>query len=71
MVNPYGKNLVPQTVVTIRYDVEAEVKEYRVGNSGWMSYEGSFIVSENMVVEARASKKEHIYDQDDNLRMKQ
>ncbi len=55
--------------VKINYDEEAEIKQYRVGNSGWMDYIRPFIVSEKVIVEARASKEENVYDQSGNLLM--
>ncbi|MDD4376435.1 MAG: hypothetical protein PHR25_06655 [Clostridia bacterium] len=58
---------VEKIKVQITYDAEAEIKEYRVGNSGWLTYEGEFTVTENCVIEARAVKYEKVYNQDGTL----
>lgn len=50
--------------VTIHYDKNATTKEYRVGNSDWISYTGNFEVSENVMIEARAIKDDSVYDSD-------
>ena len=67
----YGTDKKVSTVnVKINYDKDATVKEYRVGNSGWMPYAGEFTVTENVMIEARASKPDNVYDADGNLVVK-
>ena len=64
----YGTNKKVSSVkVKITYDEDATVKEYRVGDSDWMTYTGEFTVTENVIIEARASKPDNIYDADGNL----
>ena len=64
----YGTSKKVSSVkVKIAYDEAATVKEYRVGNSGWMTYTGEFTVTENTIIEARASKPDNVYDTDGNL----
>ena len=53
--------------VTINYDKDAESKEYRIGNSGWMQYNGQFSVTQNCVIEAKASKTQNVYNTDGTL----
>ena len=64
----YGTSKKVNSVkVKIAYDEDATVKEYRVGSSGWMTYNGEFTVTENTIIEARASKPDNVYDTDGNL----
>jgi len=64
----YGTSKKVESVkVKITYDADATVKEYRVGDSGWMTYAGEFTVTENVIIEARASKPDNVYDADGNL----
>ena len=63
----YWPNLTQSVKVKIYYDKEATLKEYKIGNSSWMTYEGEFTVTENTIVEARAKKTETISDQDGNI----
>lgn len=64
----YGTSKKVDSVnVKITYDEDATVKEYRVGDSGWMTYTGEFTVTENTIIEARASKPDNVYDADGNL----
>ena len=64
----YGTSKKVSSVkVKIAYDEDATVKEYRVGDSGWMTYTGEFTVTENTIIEARASKPDNVYDTDGNL----
>ncbi|MGM9834754.1 MAG: hypothetical protein ACI31M_03145 [Bacilli bacterium] len=55
------------TNVTIKYDEYAETKLYRINNGGWTEYEGDFSVNANTLIEAKATKKEKVYDNDGNL----
>lgn len=48
--------------VTINYDKDATIKEYRIGNSDWITYINPFTVTENTIIEARVKKTEDIYD---------
>jgi len=57
-----GATKVSQVKIKISYDEGATTKEYRVGSSGWLTYTGEFSVTENCIIEARAKKKENIYD---------
>mgnify|MGYP001019034964 CR=1 FL=1 len=63
----HGSKLVEKVKVKINYDEDATLKEYRVGNSGWMPYNGEFTVTENSIIEARAKKADNVYDKDGNL----
>jgi len=64
----YGTSKKVDSVnVKITYDEDATVKEYRIGDSGWMTYTGEFTVTENVIIEARASKPDNVYDTDGNL----
>ena len=66
-------NVEPETkstksvTVKINYDTRAEVKEYKIGNTGWQEYTGPFEVTENVMIEARATAEEKIYDSEGNL----
>jgi hypothetical protein len=62
-----GTTKVEQVNVNINYDETATIKEYRVGESGWMTYTGPFIITENCIIEARAKKTENIYNTDGSL----
>ena len=64
-VSPTG-TLTRRVTVNINYDASATTKEYRVGNSGWIPYTGSFEVSENVMIEARAIKDDSVYDASGN-----
>jgi len=67
----YGTSKKVDSVnVKITYDKDATVKEYRVGDSGWMPYTGEFTVTENVIIEARASKPDNVYDASGNLLVK-
>ncbi|MDF2865913.1 MAG: coagulation factor 5/8 type protein [Clostridia bacterium] len=59
-----GYTKVPGVKVHINFDETATTKEYRVGDSGWITYNGEFNVTENCIVEARAKKTETIYNTD-------
>ena len=59
-----GTKKVESVNVKINYDETATIKEYRVGNSGWITYTDEFTVTENCIVEARAKKTETIYNTD-------
>ncbi|MFV0249526.1 MAG: type II secretion system protein [Bacilli bacterium] len=64
----YGTSAQVSSVnVKINYDDTATIKEYRVGDSDWMTYTGEFTVTENVMIEARASKPDNVYDTDGNL----
>jgi len=62
-----GYTKVPGVNVKINYDKDATVKEYRVGDSGWITYNGVFQVTENCIIEARAKKTETIYNEDGSI----
>jgi hypothetical protein len=62
-----GYTKVPGVKVNISFDETATVKEYRVGDSGWITYNGEFTVTENCIIEARAKKTETIYSADGSL----
>ena len=75
---PLGKMLVDIEVsptggkrdsvnVKINFDKEAETKEYRVNGGPWQNYEGEFTITENVLIEAKGTKTENIYDADGNL----
>ena len=63
----YLPKLVQSVKVKIYYEKDAEVKEYKIGNSNWMEYAGEFIVTENTIIEARAKKVINISDNDGNI----
>ena len=50
--------------VKIYYDSKAEIKEYRIGTSEWKSYIDEFEVEANTIIEARATRKEKVYNSD-------
>lgn len=62
--NPAKDNKV---TIKIAYEKEADIKQYKIGNSDWMDYEGEFVVTENTIVEARAKKTETISDNEGNV----
>jgi hypothetical protein len=62
-----GYTKVPAVNVKINYDEGATIKEYRIGDSGWITYNGEFTVTENCIIEARASKTETIYNTDGSI----
>ncbi|MCX8075033.1 MAG: hypothetical protein N2749_05555 [Clostridia bacterium] len=62
-----GTTKVSSVKVKINYDEGAATKEYRVGDSGWLEYGGEFTVTENCIIEARASKTENVYDSDGSI----
>lgn len=62
-----GSTKVEKVSVTINYDETATLKEYRIGDSGWITYEGPFTVTENCIIEARAKKTENIFNVDGSL----
>jgi len=62
-----GTTKVEQVNLKINYDSEATTKEYKIGNSGWMPYIDSFVVTENCIIEARAKKTENVYNADGSL----
>lgn len=49
MPDSYLPNLAQSVKVKIYYDKEAEQKEYKIGNSAWMEYQGEFTVTENTI----------------------
>ena len=51
-----------KTKVKIYYDRDAEEKEYRIGTSNWQEYSGEIEVVANTIIEARATKKEKVYN---------
>ncbi len=51
-----------KTKVKIYYDKDAEEKEYRIGTSNWQEYSGEIEVGANTIIEARATKKEKVYN---------
>ena len=55
-----------KVTIKIAYEENAELKQYKIGNSDWMDYEGEFVVTENTIVEARARKTETISDNEGN-----
>ncbi|MDF2865651.1 MAG: hypothetical protein K0R72_460 [Clostridia bacterium] len=59
-----GYTKVPGVKVHINFDETATVKEYRIGESSWITYTGEFNVTENCIIEARAKKTETIYNAD-------
>ena len=50
------------TRVSIVYEKGADIKEYRINNGNWQTYEGSFEVSANTLIEARVIKDIKVYD---------
>lgn len=50
--------------VKINYQEDADQKQYKINDSEWMNYTGSFDVEEDTLIEARVIKKEKIYDTD-------
>ncbi len=64
MPDKTGYTKVPGVKVNINFDETATTKEYRVGDSGWITYTGEFNVTENCIIEARAKKTETIYNTD-------
>jgi len=62
-----GTTKVSQVNVKINFDEGATTKEYRVGDSGWITYNGQFSVTENCMIEARAKKTETIYNADGTI----
>ena len=55
------------TKVKIVFDETSETKEVRINNGQWQTYEESFEVGPNTLIEARASKIENVYDKNGNL----
>ena len=55
-----------KVTIKIAYEKDADLKQYKIGNSDWMDYEGEFVVTENTIVEARARKIETISDNEGN-----
>jgi len=64
-----GTAKVSQVNVNINYDAEATIKEYKIGSSDWVAYTGQFSVTENCLIQARATKTENIYNTDGTLLM--
>ena len=76
IVNPKGRitvDIEPQsyevgenqsTKITITYDENAKIKEYRIDGGEWTKYEKPFNVKGNTLIEARAIKEEKVYDSD-------
>ena len=76
IVNPKGKitvDIEPQsyevgenqsTKITITYDENAKIKEYRIDGGEWTKYEKPFNIKGNTLIEARAIKEEKVYDSD-------
>ncbi|MDF2866502.1 MAG: coagulation factor 5/8 type domain protein [Clostridia bacterium] len=62
-----GSTKVEEVNVSINYDETATIKEFRIGDSGWLTYTGPFKVTENCIIEARAKKAEDIYNTDGSL----
>ncbi|MDD4781921.1 MAG: glycine rich domain-containing protein, partial [Tissierellia bacterium] len=58
---------VDKVNITIDYDKNAISKEYRIGNSGWLPYNGPFVVTENTIIAARATKSEETKDSNGNI----
>ena len=63
----YYPTMVDKVKIKIYYDKEAELKQYKIGNSDWQDYEGEFYVTENTIVEARGRKKQNISDNQGNI----
>lgn len=66
-VDNTGDELVEKVKAKITYDKDAKTKLYKVGNSDWMEYTGEFEVTENCLIQAKATKTEEIYNQDGTL----
>ena len=62
-----NKDNVDKVNITITYDETAEIKEYKIGSSGWMEYTGTFSVTQNCLIQARAYKTDNVYNQDGSL----
>jgi len=62
-----GTTKIDKVNVTINFDETATTKEYRIGSSGWITYNGEFSVTENCIIEARGNKVENIYNTDGSL----
>lgn len=56
-----------QVKVKINYDEDAETKQYRLNGGNWLDYEGEFVVTENILIEAKGVKTENVYDTEGNL----
>ena len=50
------------TKVKINWDSKAGTKKYRINGGSWQEYSGPFEVSANTLIEAKATKKEPVYD---------
>ena len=62
--NKYTIKKGEKVKVKIYYDSKAEIKEYRIGTSEWKSYTNEFEVEANTIIEARATRKEKVYNSD-------
>ena len=50
------------TKVKINYDSNAKTKKYRLDGGVWQDYQGEFEVGANVLIEAKATKEEKVYD---------
>ena len=57
--------------VSIDYDADAETKQYRIDGGEWLDYTEEFKVTENVLVEAKGTKTEKIYDSEGNVKSTQ
>ena len=55
------------TEVTIEYDANAILKQYRLNGGPWQDYEGPLEVNGNTRVEARVTKNEDVYNTDGDV----
>lgn len=79
IITPNGKLLVDiqpseyklksgkTTDVSIKYDTDADKKQFRINDGEWQDYTGKFTVSNDTQIEARVVKTTKTYDEDGNL----
>lgn len=58
---------ISSVLVTVNYSNDAILKQYKVGDSGWLDYKGPFVVTENTTVMAKVGKNIQIFDVDGTL----
>ena len=78
IIPPLGKLLVDIEVsptggkqesvnIKINFDSNAETRQYKINGGSWQDYNGEFTVTENVLIEAKGTKTEYVYDSDGNL----
>lgn len=65
-LNSYKVNL-EKVKVNIAFEKEADEKLYKIGSGEWKEYTGEFIITENVLIQAKVIRTEKLYDDNGTL----